>query len=423
MATQNFLTDSVIVKLAPRILSNNMVFGHYVMQELNKGYENGIVGSIVNFRMPMAGYSQPNNLVITPTPVVQTSIQFAVNRTETASWTYTMVDDSLSIQNWAELVIEPHLTAMAQNVDKNLSLLTRTSPNIVGINTSTGAISGGLNLSVLSTARQFMAEFCIPSNRRFGALSPLGVSELTQNSSTGSLVNLFEPSMVKEIVTQGSIGRTMGADYFESQQMSSFTTGTSLAANLSITVNSKNGDTFLTLADSASGTLVAGDIIALTGIDAINPTDYTNDLGRLRQFVVLPSGTLNNPITSYQLGVVGVQVPVACGQASAGIQVGGFPGLVPTVSALPTTATTVTYKVASHASEGAVFHREAFALVMIAPRIIPGLVESRVIDFKGMPLLYSVGADIKGLQSYGRFDALYGVLGTHPEYCIRIAHS
>lgn len=408
MATQNFLTDATIVKIAPRVLSNNLVFAHYVSQDLRKGYAD-VVGAIVNFRMPMQGYAQENNLTITPTPINQTSIQFAVDTTETASWAYTVIDDSLSIQNFTELVIEPHLAAIAQKVDKKISLLTRTSPNKVG-----GTSSHPLVLTDLAAARQYMSEFDIPMARRFGALDPLAVSELTINSTSGSLVNLFEPNMVHEIVTEGSIGRTQGADYFESQQMGSFTAGTSVAANLSVATNSVDGDTFLALNDSASGTLNAGDILELTAIYAVNPSDPTNVLTRLRQFVVLAT-TVLSPAGA-------VHVPVACGQASAGIQATATPGALVTVSALPTTATTIA-KVWGSSIESAVFQREAFGLVMIAPKAIPGLVECRVIDHKGMPMLYSVGADITQMKSYGRFDVLFGTHGLHPEYCIRLAHT
>ena len=231
-------------------------------------------------------------------------------------------------------------------------------------------------------------------NDRFAALSPAATNALMLSLTA----NVFQPSLVEDITKEASVGRLVGFDLFESQNVPTHTKGTALT--LTLASNPAEGASTVSLTAGTTGTLVEGDIITFASCNAVNPISKTS-LGYAAQFVVTATVTVTTATS--------VSISPAMKAATA----------YQNVTALPTTGSNVVTLVGSHTANIA-FQRNAFSLVSVPIQAPEGVPWSETVEYQGMSIRLIKDFDITNDQEIVRLDVLYGWTATYPDLACRI---
>jgi hypothetical protein len=154
---------------------------------------------------------------------------------------------------------------------------------------------------------QRLTDELAPIGDRTAILAPASVIEFLDATK-----GLFAAqSNLNEQFKEGMMGRTGGLDVGENTLLPPHTTGTMAGSpltfgttlGLSTTANSWVSTTALSVTGAtATGTVLAGDIITLSGVYAVHPESKANS-GRLQQFVVQASVTMTTATSTYTVTV------------------------------------------------------------------------------------------------------------------------
>jgi hypothetical protein len=226
----------------------------------------------------------------------------------------------------------------------------------------------------------------------------------TMARTVSSLSGLFNPAT--EVSRQYRNARMYDAlnfEWFMDQTTVIHTSGTFTAG----TVNT-GGQTGTTLVTNATtGTLKKGDIITLSGVNAVNRVTKVTQ-GQLRQFVV----TADAPTAATSLSIY----PALVGP------VNGQPSQYQTVDALPINGATITLVTPAAGSyrQNFVYARQAVTMVTADLEMPPNVKGAREqMDGVSMRAVtqYVIGTD----QTADRLDILFGWLFVRPEWACIVA--
>jgi P22 coat protein - gene protein 5 len=388
MAQNTLLAPAEISKVAAVQISNNLVFARLS----NKQYKEDFtvkIGQTISYRLPVLfnSYKQTGLVV---QGVTENYGNITINTPGQVAWEFADIDLNLTIDQYDERYTTPAAIALAQQMDGDGAALATQVYNAVG------TVGTAITFATMQQAKQFLDEFSVPMNGRYFALAPIMEAQI-QND----VLKFFTPSDVfKDIVGEAAIGRLVGADGYMSQNISYHIAGT--AAGLSLHVNSVSGDATVALRDSGAGTLTAGDILTFSGTNAVNPKNFAT-LGRLRQFVVLANYTL----------AAGSDTAVSI--APSIISSGPYQ----TVTALPTTASTVTNVYGNH-WDALMWQKDAFALVSVPPPVRKSQTFSQVLESQGVGMRFMLVYDVTNEVEIARMDVLYGWQAIYPNFATRI---
>lgn len=392
MAQNTLLAPAEISRVGAVQISNNLVFARLA----NKAYKEDFtvkIGQTISYRLPVQ-FTAVKATGLQVQGVNEQYGQITINTPGQVAWEFSDADLNLTIDQYDERYTTPGGIALAQQMDGDGAALASTVYNAVN-----PALSS-FTFAVMQQAKQFMDEFAVPMNMRYFALSP-AVEYALQTGSTGNLLSFFTPSDVfKDIVGEAALGRLVGADGYMSQNIAFHTSGTLNVSTAAVAVNSANGDTQISLTDSSTTTLLNGDIITFSGVNAVNPKSGAS-LGRLRQFVV---------VGNYNLTSVATLVTISPSIISS--------GPYQTVSALPTTASTLTI-IASH-NESLMWQKDAFALVSVPPPLRRSQTFCQILESQGVGMRFMLVFDVTNDIEIARMDVLYGWQTIYPNFAVRI---
>ena len=397
MAQNSLLAPAEISKVAAVQVSNNLVFARLS----NKQYKDDFtvkIGQTISYRLPVlfTSYKQTGLVV---QGVTENYGNITISTPGQVAWEFADIDLNLTIDQYDERYTTPAAIALAQQMDGDGAALAAQAYNAVG------TPGTAITYATMQTAKQYLDEFSVPMNGRYTALAPVMETQV-QND----VMKFFTPSDVfKDIVGEAAIGRLAGSDVYMSQNISYHTAGS--AAGLSLTANPASGATTVSLEDSGNGTLLNGDIITFSGVNAVNPKNF-NTLGRLRQFVVTGGTTVFAGGLGYQLAS-GSPTTVTISPAITSS------GPYQTVTALPTTSSTVTNAYSSH-WDSLMWQKDAFALVSVPPPVRKSQTFSQVLESQGVGMRFMLVYDVTNEVEIARMDVLYGWQAIYPNFATRI---
>jgi hypothetical protein len=380
------LTPAIIAKEAALQLVNNLVFARLA----NKQFKNDFgvkVGDSISYRKPVK-FSATDGATLALQDVTETSGTITIDKRKHVGWAWNAKDLTLSIDEYVERYVKPACITLANQVDMDGAALYKDVYN------ASGVAGGNVEFAALLDTKQKMTEFSVMLNDRFAALSPAATNSLLLSLTA----NVFQPSLVEDITREASVGRLVGLDLFESQNVVSHTKGT--ATTITLASNPAEGASSVSLTAGGNGTLVKGDIITFAACNAVNPLNKA-DLGYAAQFVVTATTTVTTATS----------VPISPAmKASTAYQ---------NVTALPTTGSNVVTLVGSHAANLA-FQRNAFSLVTVPIQAPDGVPWSETVEYQGMSIRLIKDYDITNDQEIVRLDVLYGWTATYPDLACRI---
>jgi hypothetical protein len=408
---QTVLTADTIAKEATAILSNNLVMGNNVHRAYEEefkhsfnGYEKG---ESISIRRP-TDFTVRDGATMQTQEVKEGKITLTVDKQKGVDFRFSSSDLTLRIEDLSERLIEPALNQLANQIDADLQALYRTVPNWVGtpgqvINSYADFYKGPERLN----------ELAVPTDMRYATLSPADHAGLL-----GAQTALFITGPAQDAYRRAKLGTLGDVDTYMAQNVKTHVVGVATGtpqvngANQAVIYDNVKDSYVQNLvtdgwSNNTAGILKAGDVFTIANVFAVNAVSKET-LPFLRQFVVqadVSSGPTTGPAT------LSISPPIITS------------GAYQTVAAAPAddAAISVTGTGNTGYRQNLVFHKNAFALVMVPMAKPPGAVDVARRSYKGISVRVIPVYDGTNDVSSWRLDVLYGVKAIDPRLAVRLS--
>jgi hypothetical protein len=241
------------------------------------------------------------------------------------------------------------------------------------------------------------------------------ISPADHASLLGQQTALYIGGAAQPAYREADLGSIAGVPTFMTQNAPTLTTGTRTngtvaGANQNVTYSGAQANTYtqtLNVAGlGAAGTVAAGEVFTLAGVNAVNPVTKVS-YSYLQQFVVTAAATADGA------GAAALTISPAI------ISSGAFQ----TVSATPANAAVLTWLGSASTSyvQNQFIHRNAHALCVVPMERPPGSVDCARESYKGLSVRVIPYYDGTNDVSNWRLDILYGVKTIDPRLATRVS--
>lgn len=399
------LTINMITREAVRLWRNSNAF----LQNVNMQYDDSFavtgakIGSSLRIRLP-------NDYVVATGPALQAQ-DTTEQSTTLVMATQKHVDVSFST-NERTVSLDDYSTRVLAPMVNNLA-------GAVAVDIMGGSEGGICNLVSNQDGASLILSPIASTYLQAGANMHLNSAPLadrkiinspvTEARVVAALSGLFNPqAMISRQYANGKMYDALGFSWMSDQTSLMHTNGT--LAQASATVNGA-GQTGLSLTVNAlAGTLNAGDIITIAGVNAVNRITKQST-GQLRQFAV----TANVAAGATSIPIYPALIPASGGNAVQYQTVTDSPANGAAVNPALTLAASTVYR------KNFAFAPEAVTLATGDLELPRGVHEAAREQFDGVSMrmvtAYQVGTD----QMITRLDVLYGYLWVRPEWACIVA--
>ncbi len=306
MATNTLLTNVIVTAEALDVLENTDAAARLINREYSDEFEFGgaVLGQTLSIRKPPR-YIGRLGQAVNIEGITETFVPLTLAFQRGVDTQVSSQDLMLRIDNYREKVLVPQVARVANLIDQDVCGLAQGLNNFVG---TPGTTPSALT-TYLAAKTKLDNGACPMDGKRRVINNPAADASLMDN-----LKGLFQSaSEIKEQYLSGSMGKTIGADWYMDQNIYVHTVGTLGSAFTSNPVVSagQSGSSITTTGwESGACTLNAGDIVsfvsATTPVNSLNPQSYQNT-GQAAQFVVTAttsdsSGTMVIPIAPAMIG-------------------------------------------------------------------------------------------------------------------------
>lgn len=407
------LTNAIIAKTAVRILENELGIAKAVYRgyedEFDKKVNGYDVGDTISIRKP-ADFTVRDGAVATVQDVVEGKTTIVVNKQKGVDFKFTSAQRTLEISELAERVIKPAMVQLANQVDADVFSLYSSVPQWVG--TAGNTVD---SYADFAKAPENLDERAVPMDMRSAFLSPKD-----HWGMLGSQTALYMQDVAKGAYRKGSLGMIGGVDTYMAQNVPTLTTGSrtgTILVDLAITASTttydavKDTNTQTIHIDGLGGatqTIKAGEVFTIADVWDVNPVTKAR-LPFLKQFVVTADATGSGSECDLII-------------SPAIIWNGAFKNVdITAVSDLNNQGVTFIGAASTNFRQNLVFHKNAFALVMV-PMVRPdGAVDVSRESYGGVSarmIPYYDGAN--DVSNY-RLDILYGIKAVDPRLATRLS--
>jgi hypothetical protein len=451
--SNNLLTISYITNEGLVVLENTLIFADKVDRQYSDEFaiKGAKIGATCNVRRPpryLGTFGPALNVEDTNETYIPVSLNYQFH----VDVQFTTADLLLSMDLFRTRVLKPMMATVANRVDSDgLYFAYQQTPNYVG----TPGVAPTSFLTYAQANARLTAEAC-PAGERTCILDPL-----TMAAATDGIKGLYNPqAAIGEYVKNGMIAkRFAGLDWFEDQNVVSFTTGNfpsaptlkNVAQPAIISTGWAQQGFLQTTGWGAAGAgPKVGDIISIAGVYPANPQSRTQYGSALKQFVVLPpGGYTQNPTGAATPGLKFAAASLTYGtfNATTGVYTadgsedlslmigevvitgGQFQncvvpgGSISTTAALSFWGTTTTSMDGVVSPQGIVLHKSAFALAFAdlpLPRGVEEAARANDADI-GMSMRMVTQYTVNNDAMPTRCDILYGYAGLYRQLAVRVA--
>lgn len=397
----SLLTINMITQKAVKLFRNTNAF----IMNIDMQYDDSFartgakIGQTLRIRLP-------NDYTVTTGPGLSVQDTTEPNTTLTVATqkhvdvSFSTVERTMSLDAYSERVLAPMVNNLAGAVAADV--MSGTEGGVCNITYNSDASNNIINptLTTYTGAKASLKLNSAPMSRHKIVLDPI-----TLGRTIGNLSGLLNPqSAIAEQYESGEMYRAVGFDWFDDQTIIKHTTGTFSAGTVSGA--NQTGSTLVTSA--ITGTLNAGDIITLPGVNAVNRVTKTTT-GQLRQFVV----TANVLSGATSIPIYPAIVP----------PVGGQPVQYQTVTASPTTGGSILLvtNASSVYRKNIAYAPEAITMVTADLELPGGVQEVARQAFDGLSMRMLTDYIPTTDQTVTRLDILYGYLFIRPEWAVIVA--
>lgn len=408
--TQQILTPEIIAKEALFQLKNNCVMGAIVHRDYRKEFVK--VGERISIRKPVK-FLVTDGATRNNQDVEEANTAIVIDKRKHVSWNFSSNDLTMSIEEYSKRYILPAMIALGNQIDVDVLALYSSVWNWVG--TPGQTINSFADLSL---APKRLDKMAVPKDSRCAVLDTDDAWDMVSNLTGLNLGDSGQRSPQAVAYREAMLGRVAKMDIYDDQNVAQHTTGTFTTGSTPL-VNAVSStvaySTVLTdyqqslVTDGwAVSTLVlkAGDVITLTGVNAVNPISKI-DQGFLQEFVVVSDVTSDGSGNA----TLTISPPIITS------------GPYQTVSAGPATNAVITPKGTEATSypQNLAFHGNALALVTV-PLEMPDSVGWKAREsYDGYSVRLVKDYDIDNDVEIIRCDVLYGVKAIYPDLATRVS--
>lgn len=406
--TLKTLSDGDITRKALAILHNNLVF----CKTINKQYDSRFAvsgaknGGTLLIREPNQ-FTVRTGAVMDVQDVTESTQTLTVATQKGVDVNFSSVELTLSMDDFAERILEPAMTRLAAEVDK--TIIEDCYTDVYNhVNTTFGTSP---DLQDVQSARAKLSKGLAPTGNRYMLMESLGMNNVVHAGRA-----LFNPS--PEISKQydvGVVGHAHGFSFYESEMIPTHTQGTyddSDAGIVNTSTGITSGTATIAITSMTSGaTMTAGQVFTVADVYAVNP-ETKSAYAHLQQFTVLTTATASTtnitptvaptPITS------GAKQNVKLVSAGASKAV-----LTETAGGSGTLSTAYPQHLA--------YHRDAFTLVTADLEMPKGADMAAREVYDGISMRLWRDGDITNDKFPCRMDVLFGWKTIRPEWACRLS--
>lgn len=301
-----FLTNQVITFEALDVLENTDAAARIINREYSDQFEFGgaVLGQTLSIRKP-ARFIGRLGQAVNIEGITETYVPLTLAFQRGVDTQVSSQDLILRIDDYRNRILKPEIARLANLIDQDVCGLAQGLNNFVGIPGSTPSAL----TTYLAAKTKLDNNACPMDGERNVINNPAADASIMDN-----LKGLFQSaSEIKEQYLSGSMGKTIGADWYMDQNVYVQTVGTlgSAFSGNPVVSAGQSGSTITTTGwESGQTTLNAGDIVsfvsATTPVNGLNPESY-QDTGQTMQFVVTATisdttGTIAIPIAPAMVG-------------------------------------------------------------------------------------------------------------------------
>lgn len=416
--SNNILTPSMITRYSIRMFLNTNYFLQNVSRQFESqfGNEGARIGAQLRIR-----YANQYTVTDGPGIAIQdtTEQQFllTVATQRHVDVAFTSAETTLDIDDYMERIVLPRVNALAGNVA--IQVMANTAPTVRNIVANVDANNNILPVtdSPFALARAILEENSAPNFGEMGirkvVLAPR--SDTRVQLALRGLLNPVEA--ISRQYNTGMMYEALQFRWFEDQSVVSHTTGSLVTA----TVNGAGQTGNVLLVNALAGTLNAGDVITIPGVNAVNRVNYQS-LGTPSQFVV--TYPAQNGATS--ISIYPPIIPPASAVPYAGLPY--TPQQYMTVTASPAANAVITpfANASTTYRENLAYAPDAITLV-VAPLWIPpsgrGVIDAARHEYDQLSMRSLVVYEPSTDQPIDRLDILFGSGTPRPEWIVQCADS
>lgn len=398
MTTNVPLTSTIVTRRALEILQNNLVFTKQINRQYDNsfGQEGAKNGSQLKIRLPNQ-YTVSTGAALSAQDTVETSVTLTVGTQKHVDVNFTSAELTLSIDDFAERILNPAMAELAANIDyAGMGLYT-------DIYNQVGAAGTVPNTAlVYLQAGQKMNEFAAPIMGRKIAINPAANAQ-----TVDALKGLFMPSSaISKQYEMGEMGDALGFKFFMSQSVNTITCGSRTNTTPIVNGTVTSGSSIVVSGAGNAVTYAVGDVFTVADCYAVNPRTKQST-GALQQFVVTAAAT------SSAGGAVTLSV-------APEIIVSGATQTVSASGVVNGKALTFVGTASTQYAQNLAFHPDAFCLAT-ADLIVPKGVDFayRAVN-EGMSLRLVRQYDINNDAFPARIDIFHGFKTLRPQLACRI---
>lgn len=423
--THTLLTPTMIAKEALRLFKNNLVMGNLVYKDYQSEFP-GMPkkGGSVQIRKPVRFKASKTRVRVT-SQITEQYITMEVATQAHVSWQFSMIDLTLTIEEYSNRYIRPACAQLANLVDADLCALYADVAN--NVYESTGYVTPH-TFMILGKAMQKLDENAVPPDDRVVVFDPAA-----HWSFANALSNWNFKEGGEQALRKGFLGRIANAEIYMDQNIKTHTVanlgtdtsehttgllrvgttadsaaGGGIPTGVGVGVSQNQAILVQGYAVSSTASFFAGDVFTIATCYAVNPMSGEST-GSLRQFVVTTAATGTDKTSTDSVVQVYFQPDM--------IHTGPYK----TVDTIPATMSKVWVEgfTKRQYPQNLAFHRNAFALCVV-PLEKPDSAWSAVETEDGLSIAVVKDFNIDEYVETIRLDILYGVKTIYPELACRI---
>lgn len=375
------------------------------------------IGQTVQIRKPPI-YTVTDGATFVAQDYTETQVPLVVDKHKQVGVQFLNDDLVLSMDDFEGRVLQPALVPLANQVDVDILANFYLAWNATGI---PGTIAQ--SDTPFLDAKSLLIANCIVNDGKI----PMLVTPTVSARLSSGLAGRFNPTgAISDLYEMGKMGHALGYDFWETQNMPTFTTGawsaSTPATGLQVNAANQTGSNIICKGATVSviGLGLQGDVVQFAGVYSVNPVTFLST-GLLANWVLTANvnsdggGAFTLPIAGPNGGGITLtgkfQNATAAPAASAQIYVWG---------------TAAVANVASQVSPQCMaWSRDGITLACVdlyKPDMGEGVKATRASDPDlGLSILFMRGFDIREYNEISRLDILYGTTFPRPEHVVRVA--
>lgn len=404
----SLLTINMITREAVRLWKNSNAF----LQNIDTQYDGSFaetgakIGTSLRIRLPNDYVVRTGqNVQVQDTNEPSTTLVVATQKGVDVS--FSSVDRAMSLDNYSQRILAPAVNNIAGSVASDIM-------NGVegGICNYTATVDGGGAILNPTITAWLNAGAILDTNSAPMASRKVVNDPFSDARTVATLATLFNPNgAISRQYATGEMRQALGYDWMRDQTVIKHTTGSFTAG----TVNGANQTGTTLVVNAITGTLRAGDIITIAGVNAVNRITKVTT-GTARQFVVTAAAASG----ATQLSIYPAITP---GTVLYDPATGAGANQYQTVTASPANSAAISLGNLANAvyRKNFIFAPEAVTMATADLELPKGVHEAARESYDGISMRMVTAYNVSTDQFITRLDILYGYLWVRPEWACIVA--